>query len=60
MKKVVFAAMLTCALIFVANSKAAQVILPDPNAKLSETVNIEPVSELPVIRPFEYKIRREA
>src|SRR3989344_106876 len=60
MKKTILAVLFVFAVIFLANSYAqgAQVILPDPNAKLSETVNIEPLTEPLVIRPFEYQIRR--
>ncbi len=60
MKKLIFTALFVFALIFGANSYAqgGQVVLPDPNAKLSETVNIEPVFEPSAIKPFEYQIRR--
>jgi len=64
MKKTILAAasFLAClfafGLIFGANVYGGQLVLPDPNAKLSETVNIEPIAELLAMRPFEYKIRR--
>lgn len=58
MKKSILAVLFVFALIFVANAHGAEVVLPDPNAKLSETVDIEPVSALLTFQPFEYRIRR--
>jgi len=60
MKKTILAVLFVFAVIFAANSYAqeGQVVLPDPNAKLSETVHIEPLTEPLVIKPFEYQIRR--
>ena len=59
MKKTILATLFVFVLIFGADSYGAQVVLPDMNAKLSETVDIEPVLEqVTVIKPFEYQIRR--
>ena len=58
MKKTILAALFVFVLIFGTNVYGGQVILPDQNAKLSETVNIEPIAEPLVIKPFEYQIRR--
>lgn len=50
MKKLISAVLIVFALVFGANSYGAEVVLPDPNAKLSEAVQVDPdlVALIPV------------